>query len=84
MVRDRAHSSLRGPVKSCKEETTFPAVTDVRPQSRSEYTTEFDREGREISTRILQSDGSSWVTRSSTRPLVRLLKSRFWCRWENR
>src|SRR6478752_3298825 len=42
MVRDRAHNGLRRPVKSFKDEMTFPAVADVRPQSRSEYTTEFD------------------------------------------
>jgi hypothetical protein len=74
MVRDRAHSGLRGPVKSCKEETTFPAVADVRAQSRSEYTTEFDREGREISTRILQSDGASWITRSEYSPSGQVVK----------
>jgi len=74
MVRDRAHNALRGPVKSCKEETTFPAVADIRPQTRSEYTTELDREGREISTRILQSDGSSWITRSEYSPSGQLLK----------
>jgi len=74
MVRDRAQSGLRGPVKSCKDEMTFPAVADVRPQSRSEYTTEFDREGREISTRILQSDGSLWITRSEYSPSGQVLK----------
>jgi hypothetical protein len=74
MSRDRAHQSLRGPVKSCKEETTLPAVSDVRAQIRSEYTTEFDREGQEISTRILQSDGSSWITRSDYSPSGQLLK----------
>ena len=74
MFRDRAHQGLRGPVKSCKEETTLPAVSDVRAQIRSEYTTEFDREGREISTRMLQSDGSSWITRSDYSPSGQLLK----------
>jgi hypothetical protein len=74
MSRDRAHQDLRGPVKSCKEETTFPAVPDVRPELRSEYTTEFDREGREISTRMLQSDGSSWITRSAYSTSGQLLK----------
>jgi hypothetical protein len=74
MSHDRAHQGLRGPVKSCKEETTLPAVSDVRAQIRSEYTTEFDREGREISTRMLQSDGSSWITRSDYSPSGQLLK----------
>src|SRR5206468_8978654 len=74
MSRDRAHQGLRGPVKSCKEETTLPAVPDVHPQIRSESRTEFDPQGREISTRILQSDGSSWITRSEYSPSGQLLK----------
>jgi hypothetical protein len=74
MVAARAHDGLRGRVKSCKEETTLPAVPDVRAQSRFEYTTEFDREGREISTRILQPDGSLWITRSDYSPSGQLLK----------
>lgn len=74
MSRDRAHQVLRGPVRSCKEETTLPAVPDVRTELRSENTTEFDREGREISTRILQSDGSLWITRSEYSPSGQLLK----------
>ncbi len=74
MSRDRAHQGLRGPVRSCKEETTLPAVADVHPQIRSESTTEFDREGRETSTRILQSDGASWITRSEYSPSGQLLK----------
>ncbi|MFL6442828.1 MAG: hypothetical protein ACJ713_03380 [Candidatus Sulfotelmatobacter sp.] len=74
MVPDRAHNGLRGPVKSCKEETTFPDAADVRAQSRSEYTTEFDREGREISSRILQPDSSVSITRSEYSPSGQLLK----------
>jgi hypothetical protein len=74
MSRDRAHQELRGAVKSCKEETTLPAAPDVRPQIRYESTTEFDREGRETSTRILQSGGSSWITRSEYSPSGQLLK----------
>lgn len=35
MVRDRTHNGLRGPVKSCKEETTFPAAAEVRAELRS-------------------------------------------------
>ena len=74
MVRDRARNAPRGPVKSCKYETTLPAVPDVRPQIRSESTTEFDREGREISTSILQPDGSLRITRSDYSPSGQLLK----------
>jgi hypothetical protein len=74
MVPDRAHNGLRGPVKSCKEETTFPDAADVRAQSRSEYTTEFDREGREISSRILQPDSSVSITRSEYSSSGQLLK----------
>ena len=74
MSRDRAHQVLRGPVRSCKEETTLPAMPDVHTELRSENTTEFDREGREISTRILQSDGTSWITRSEYSPSGQLLK----------
>jgi hypothetical protein len=75
MSRDRAHEGLRGPVKSCKEETTYPALPDVRSELRSESVTEFDPEGRATSTRILQSDGSSWITRYEYSPSGQPLKA---------
>ncbi|MGE5053778.1 MAG: hypothetical protein ACM3WP_06395 [Acidobacteriota bacterium] len=62
-------------MKSCKEETTFPAAAEVRAELRSENTTEFDRKGREISARILQSDGSSWITRYQYSPSGQPLKA---------
>lgn len=75
MVPDRAHNGLRGPVKSCKEETTYPALPDVRSEFHSESVTEFDPESRVTSTRILQSDGSSWITRYEYSPSGQPLKA---------
>ena len=45
-MSDREQRGLRGPVKSCKEESTFSGMTDADgktyPEVRSEYTTEYD------------------------------------------
>ena len=58
MVRDRAHDGLRGPVKSYTEENILPSVPEVRSELRWQSTTEYDPDGRERSTRMLQSDAS--------------------------
>ena len=42
---DREQRGLRGPVKSCTEESTYPGMTDADgktyPEVHSEYTTEY-------------------------------------------
>jgi YD repeat-containing protein len=78
-MSDREQRGLRGPVKSCTEESTFPGATDAEgktyPEVRSEYTTEYDTDGRILATRSGDSDGSQWVTRSSYDASGRLLKT---------
>ncbi len=78
-MSDREQRNLRGPLKSCTEENTFPGTTDVEgktyPEVHSEYTTEYDMAGRLLATRSGNSDGSQWVTRYAYDPSGRLLKT---------
>jgi YD repeat-containing protein len=57
-ISDCAKAGLRGPVKICVEETTGP------PDGRGKYstTTEYDPDGRLLTTRYTNSDGSEWLT----------------------
>jgi YD repeat-containing protein len=78
-MSDRERQGLRGPVKSCTEENTFPGATDAEgktyPEVRSESTTEYDTDGRILLTRFGNSDGSQWVTRYSYDASGRLRKT---------
>jgi YD repeat-containing protein len=75
---DRLQAGLRGPVRSSTEESTYPNMTDVTGKSldvRFEYTTGYDPDGRILSTRSRNSDGSQWVTRYEYSTSGRLLKT---------
>jgi hypothetical protein len=65
---NREEHGLRGPVKTCVEESTRAAFVadDGRhfPELNSSYTTEFSEEGRVIETRMRNSDDSEWVSRT--------------------
>jgi hypothetical protein len=74
MFRTRAQDGLRGSVKSCRLETTIPALPGASPEIRTESTTEYDREGRVSGSRDLQSDGGLWITRYEYSPSGQLLK----------
>jgi RHS Repeat len=62
----RQQRGLRGPVKSCTEKSTHPGMTDPNgktyPEVQSEYTTEYDVDGRMLATRSRSSDGSQRLT----------------------
>jgi YD repeat-containing protein len=79
-MSDREQYGLRGPVKSCTEESTFSGVTDgdgkTYPGFHSESTTEYDADGRTLATRSRSSDGSEWATLYSYGPSGRLLMTR--------
>jgi len=66
---DRVRFGLRGPVKICVEETTYPAVTTSNgmqfPERTQRIETEFDQEGHLVSTRNRNSDGSVWAVRNT-------------------
>ncbi len=66
---DRVRSGLRGPVKICIQETTYPAVTSSNGKQFPEWTqrteSEYDQEGRLVSTRNRNSDGSFWMARNT-------------------
>jgi hypothetical protein len=78
-MSEREQHGLRGPVKSCAQESTFSGMTDAGgktyPEVHSTYTTGYDRDGRRVATRAGNSDGSEWVTRYFYDPSGRLLKS---------
>ena len=65
IMSDRQQRGLRGPVKSCTEKSTHPGMTDADgktyPEGQSEYTTEYDVDGRILAMRSRNSDGSQWL-----------------------
>ncbi|MBZ5680747.1 MAG: hypothetical protein LAO24_11655 [Acidobacteriia bacterium] len=78
-MSDREKSGLRGPVKSCTEETRYPARTDVEgttyPEVHWIHATEYDMDGRMVGTRSGGSDDSDWVTRNIYNASGRLLRT---------
>lgn len=54
-ISDRERAGLRGPVRTCREETVYPG-------GKSFTTTEYSLDGKLLTTRTSQSDGSEWVT----------------------
>lgn len=65
-MSDREQRCLRGPLKACTEEHTCPARTDAAgktyPSVHTQFTTEFDEEGRFLATVHRNSDGSQWMS----------------------
>ncbi|HYK36098.1 hypothetical protein [Alloacidobacterium sp.] len=63
----REHHGLRGPVKICAEEVTYPvsAAADgsLIPERKFQRTTEFDYEGRIVITRSQNPNQPDWVSR---------------------
>jgi YD repeat-containing protein len=77
-VSDREQRGLRGSVKSCTEEHTYSSWTDAEgkthPEFHSQYTTDYDAEGRILANSHSNSDGSKWVTNFTYDASGRLLK----------
>jgi len=77
LMSDRERKGLHGPVKSCTETSTHPAITDAEGETHqyhSEHTTEYNTDGRILVTRSRNSDGSYWTTRRDYDASGRLLK----------
>jgi hypothetical protein len=77
-MSDRVQAGLRGSVKSCTEESTFPTMTDAPGKAlevRFERTTVYDPDGRRLSARERNSDGTQWVTRYEYSNSAQLLKT---------
>jgi hypothetical protein len=75
---DRAQTGLRGPVKSSTEQSTHPKMTDADGKAlevRFEQTAVYDPDGRILSTRGRNSDGSEWVFRLQYTASSQLLKT---------
>lgn len=53
-MSDREKAGLRGPVKTCVEEIIYPTGKYVN-------TTEYSTDGRVLTIRTIQPDGSEWV-----------------------
>lgn len=70
-MSDRAQAGLRGLVKSTTEESTYPDAFSTR----SQRTTVYDPDGRQLSLRSRNSDGSYWVTRNEYSNSGQLLKA---------
>ena len=66
-MSDRKHHNLRGPVKACTEEYSYPDVAGpdgkVYPGSHSVHITDYDSDGRILATRSHNSEGSQWSVR---------------------
>jgi YD repeat-containing protein len=77
-MSDRDRNGLRGPVRSCTEESTHPGTTDSEgrtySQVRFKSMTEYDAAGRVKATGNLNSDGSEWTTHYNYDASGRLLK----------
>jgi hypothetical protein len=77
-MSDREQKGLRGPVKTCVEETTYPDVTAPDgtqvPERKSSYTTEYDVTGHIVWVRFGNTGGSEWVSRYSYGASGQLLK----------
>ncbi|HEX2665566.1 MAG TPA: RHS repeat domain-containing protein [Candidatus Acidoferrum sp.] len=65
---DRAKAGLRGPVKTCVEETSYPTGKFLT-------TTEYGLDGTLLTTRISNPDGSEWVTTKTYDADGRLVKA---------
>ena len=71
---DRENARLRGPLKSCIEEMTMPPATDGTPRPSFSTTSEYDPDGRLLSTRYTNPDGSVSLTTRTYDPQGRLVK----------
>ena len=77
-MSDRAQAGLRGPVKSSTEESSYPNMADAGGKAsevRFEHTTLYNPDGRLLSTRSRNSDGSHWLTRYEYSNSGQLLKT---------
>jgi hypothetical protein len=77
-MSDREQRHLRGPLKSCTEEQTFPGWTDAEGNTHSEVHLEskweYDMAGHLLNMRSRNSDGSHWVTHYAYDPSGKLLQ----------
>lgn len=74
---ERERYGVRGLVKSCAEERTYPELPNAPTgvSQKYSYKVEFDLEGRLIEMRHHNSDGSEWVRRNVFDDSGRLLKT---------
>jgi YD repeat-containing protein len=76
---NREKAELRGPVKSCVEETTYPPATGSNRLPAVPYTgwleTDYDEEGHLLARLDRNSDGSMWTVRNTYDASGRLIKT---------
>jgi hypothetical protein len=77
-MSEREQNGLRGLVKTCVEERSYPPFTTGDgthiPERKDSNSTEYDLTGRIIETRGLQSNGKDWVTHYTYDASGKLLK----------
>jgi YD repeat-containing protein len=77
MKSEREQRDLRGPVKICVEEVTYPAVSNPDgqqvPERKTLTTTEYDLQGHILSTQWRNSGGSGWISQYTYSPSGQLL-----------
>src|SRR5205085_2560660 len=76
---DREKAGLRGSVRTCTEEGTYPATSfpngTQTAETRTSFTTEYTPEGRIATTRRLNGNGKIWTMRNSYDSSGRLAKT---------
>ena len=76
---DREKAELRGPVKSCVEETTYPAATGPNGLPITPWTswseTDYDEEGHILARLYRNPDGSAWTVRNTYDASGKLIKT---------
>ncbi|MFL6439641.1 MAG: cell division protein ZapA [Terriglobales bacterium] len=77
-MSEREQNGLRGLVKTCVDERSYPAASagdgTELPERKYSYSTEYDVAGHIIETRSGESSGKDWVTRNTYDGSGRLLK----------
>lgn len=74
-MSERDRDGLRGAVRSCTEESTYPDSEGRTQQVRGKSVTEYDAEGRVTARHYINPDGSEWTTHDTFDASGRLLKS---------
>src|SRR5437868_5610552 len=76
---DREQSGLRGLVRTCVEESTYPPLPagdgNEISERKGRYSTDYDSEGRIVQTSRANPDGSEWQTRYQYDSAGHLLKT---------
>jgi YD repeat-containing protein len=75
VMTEREQAGLRGLVKTCIQETTFPShAANNIPERKMSTTTDYDLSGRVLAVRHSNPDGSEWISTKTYDSSGRLVK----------